>query len=117
MSEARTTGTPSAGCRAGNGVNVDGGDDLATNGDHGAVVLGRFLLAIGYWTTSDGYAWTKDQSPCTSDQPPGVNWVGPHRVVATCSCDPGMSKQYKDVRLSVDGGDFTTTSSAPLDLG
>lgn len=101
---------------AGNGVNVDGGYDLATRGDDGAVAIGRIFVDIGYWTTSDGYAWTRHPSPCTRDQLPGLNWVGPHKVVATCSYDPGMSKQLKDVRLSVDGGEFSTTSSAPIDL-
>jgi photosystem II stability/assembly factor-like uncharacterized protein len=103
---------------AGNGVNVDGGYDLATNANVGVVALGRIFLDTGYWTTTNGSTWRKNPAPCTSDQVPSFNWVGPHRlrVVATCSYDPGMSKQFKDVRVSVDGAAFTTTTSAPVDL-
>ncbi len=101
---------------AGNGVNIDGGYDVATQGNHGAVVLGRIFVDTGYWRTDDGTTWTRSPEPCTSDQLPSINWVGPHKTVATCSYNPGMSHQYKDVRVSVDGGSFTTTTSAPVDL-
>lgn len=101
---------------AGNGVNVDGGYDLGTRGRAGAVALGRIFLDLGYWTTLDGTTWQKRPAPCTKDQVPSFNRVDRHRVVATCSYDPGMSKQVKDVRVSVGGGDFTTTTSAPIDL-
>lgn len=101
---------------AGNGVNIDGGYDLAISGDHGAVALGRIFVDTGYWHTDDGTTWSRQPAPCTSEQVPSVNWVGPHKTVVTCSYNPGMSHQYKDVRLSVDGGAFTTTSSAPDDL-
>lgn len=101
---------------AGNGVNIDGGYDLAARGDHGAVALGRIFVDTGYWRTDDGTTWTKRAAPCTSDQLPSVNWVGPHKTVVTCSYNPGMSREFKDVRESLDGGAFTTTSSAPVDL-
>lgn len=100
----------------GNGVNIDGGYDFASRGDVAAVALGRIFVDTGYWRTDDGKTWVKSAAPCTSEQLPSFNWVGRHKTVATCSYNPGMSKEYKDVRLSVDGGSFTTTSSAPLDL-
>lgn len=101
---------------AGNAVNVDGGYDVAASGDNAAVALGRIFVNTGYWHTGDGTTWTKRPAPCTIDQVPSINRVGPHRTVATCSYDPGMSHQYKDVRVSRDGGDFTTVSAAPDDL-
>ena len=100
----------------GNGVNIDGGYDFDLRGHRGAVALGRIFVNTGYWHTDDGTHWTKQPAPCTTEQYPSVNWVGPHRTVVTCSYDPGMSKEFKDVRVSVDGGAFSTTSSAPIDL-
>lgn len=103
---------------AGNGINVDGGYDLATKADVGAVALGRIFVDTGYWTTTDGTTWRKRPAPCTSDQLPSFNWVGARglQVVATCSYNPGMSREFKDVRQSLGGGDFTTFTSAPDDL-
>lgn len=101
---------------AGNGVNIDGGYDLATRGDNAVVALGRIFVNTGFWRTSDGTTWTKKPAPCTIEQLPSFNRVGPHKTVATCSYDPGMSHQLKDVRVSVDGDDFTTMSIAPDDL-
>ena len=101
---------------AGNGVNIDGGWDLQTRGSNGAVALGTIFASSGYWTTTDGTSWAAKPAPCTSDQMPSLNWVGAHQIVATCSYQPGRSEEFKDVRTSVDGGEFTTTTSAPNGL-
>ncbi len=101
---------------AGNGVNIDGGWDLQTRGSNGAVALGTIFTSSGYWTTTDGTTWTAKPAPCTSDQMASLNWVGAHRIVATCSYQPGRSEEFKDVRRSIDGGEFSTTTSAPNGL-
>lgn len=97
----------------GNGVNVDGGWDVAAHDRNVAVSLGRIFVSSAFWTSSDGRTFTEQDPPCTNEQVTAIGAVSADRVAVLCSYNPGMGSQFKDLYAATGGGAFQKVGSAP----
>ena len=86
---------------AGNGVNIDGGWDLTTDGRAVAVALGRIFLENGYWTSTDGrHVHRSGPARAPTTRCPTSGRSAARDVAALCSYNPGTGHMFKDLKAS-----------------